>query len=290
MLTNNKHKKAFHSFLFIFPSIVGVAFFSIIPIAYSIYISLSNSKGSTISIENYVKLLNDDVYITTLLNSLKFVSIIVPIILVSSIFISALLFQMQNNKLRNVLISIFYLPCITSPVAYSLFFKQLAYSDGLLSNIIKSITNSDEAFNILQNELGAKIYISLICVWAWSGFYIIILFSAMENIDPNIYIAAKLDGAKAIRIFRIIILPIVRPVLILITLLAVCSTFQLYVEISLLTKGGPGVSTYTLSYYLYRKTFTYVADYGYSSAIGVSILLINAFFSIIVLKIRQGKE
>lgn len=159
-----------------------------------------------------------------------------------------------------------------------------------LLNIIKSITNSDEAFNILQNELGAKIYISLICVWAWSGFYIIILFSAMENIDPNIYIAAKLDGAKAIRIFRIIILPIVRPVLILITLLAVCSTFQLYVEISLLTKGGPGVSTYTLSYYLYRKTFTYVADYGYSSAIGVSILLINAFFSIIVLKIRQGKE
>ena len=62
---------------------------------------------------------------------------------------------------------------------------------------------------------------------------------------------------------------------------------KLYFEIALITKGGPGESTYTLSLYLYRKVFTYLADYGYSSAIGISIMLLNALFSLLIIKIRK---
>ena len=207
--------------------------------------------------------------------------------MIQQILATISLHSIHSERLKNIISSIFYFPCITSPVVYTLFYKQLAYSDGLLSNTLVNLGIVDSGFNLLQDELLSKIYLSIICIWAWSGFYIIILYSAVEGIDHKIYLSAQLDGANTICIYRRIIIPLVRPVLLLIITLCTCSTFQLYVEIALITKGGPGESTYTLSLYLYRKEFTYLADYGYSSAIGISIMLLNALFSLLIIKIRK---
>lgn len=105
--------------------------------------------------------------------------------------------------------------------------------------------------------------------------------------DISIIKAAKIDGASSFRILIKIILPSLASVLLLVVILTSCSAFQIYIEISLITKGGPAMSTFTLVFYLYRKTFTYVADYGYSIAIGMVILLISLFISSIFLIVKK---
>lgn len=284
------NKNKISSILFIFPSLLITTLLFIVPIFYAVYISLHSGNLQDlefVALDNYRRLFIDQTYKKTWINSLQFVAIIIPLMFIVSVLIAVALHQIKSNRIKSLVSSIFYLPCITSPVAYTLFYKQLAYSDGILSKIITSLGIVQEGFNILQNEITSKIYISLICVWAWSGFYIIIIYSAIERVDGNLYVAARLDGANTFNIYRKIILPIIRPVLLLVIALSICSTFQIYIEVALITKGGPNESTYTLALYLYRKVFTYVSNYGYSSAIGITILIINTIFSIIVFKVRE---
>jgi len=126
---------------------------------------------------------------------------------------------------------------------------------------------------------GARLLIAFVCIWAWSGFYILILSVAMNNINPDIYHAAKLDGATDFTIAQKIVFPAIKPILAMITILATSSTFQIFIESSIITKGGPGMSTLTLVNQLYKKSFTYVAQYGYSSATAIIIFCVCALLS-----------
>ncbi len=272
------------------PSLLITTLISLYPTIYAIWISLCGGKGGNLTYvggDNYTRLLKDEVYKETLFNSCQFVLLIVPMIFFISICIASFIHHTRSNKIKGLLSAVVYIPCITSPVAYTLFYKQLAYPDGILSNFLYKLRIVPQGFNVLQNEIGAKLYIAFICIWAWSGFYILMLYSAMSNTDINIYRAALLDGASSFKTYRKIILPTIRPVLLLVLLLSTCSTFQIYAEVALLTKGGPNESTYTLALYLYRKTFVYVADYGYASAIGITVLIISATISLAIYKIRK---
>ena len=252
--------------------------------------SLFGGKGQDLSfvgLDNYIALVDDANFKTAFINSIEFSIIISPIVLVLSIALAIGLNSIKNKRVQGAILVLLYLPCITSPIAYSLFFKQLAYSDGLLTQLfyILGIGAGDES--ILANPIIAKLFISLICIWAWTGFYVLIINSALQNMDISIIKAAKIDGASSFRILIKIILPSLASVLLLVVILTSCSAFQIYIEISLITKGGPAMSTFTLVFYLYRKTFTYVADYGYSIAIGMVILLISLFISSIFLIVKK---
>ena len=181
---------------------------------------------------------------------------------------------------------VLYFPCITSPVAYSLFFKQLAYSDGIISRVLTQLNLLIDNGNVLQNPWSARILIALICIWAWTGFYVLILNAAIQSVDKSVINAAKLDGTNIYNIYRKIVFPAIWPPVLLTMLLTTCSAFQLYIEVSLITKGGPETSTYTLAFYLYRKTFTYVAEYGYSAAIGLLIFLITLSIGLFIVIVR----
>ena len=264
--------------LFIAPSVIYALVFIYIPLIVAIILSLCTGRGNDLTfsgIDNYVQLLDDATFKDAIINSVFFVILIVPLVLILSLGICICLNHIHSERLKDTILIILYFPCITSPVAYSLFFKQMAYSDGIISQILIKLNIPIENGNILQNAWATRIFIALICAWAWTGFYVLILNAAVQNVDKSIINAAKLDGSNTLGVYRKIVFPSIRPSMILTTVLASCSAFQLYVEISLITKGGPETSTYTLAFYLYRKTFTYVAEYGYSAAIGIMIFSIT---------------
>ena len=89
--------------------------------------------------------------------------------------------------------------------------------------------------NILQSVWATRIFIASICVWAWTGFYVLVLNSAIQGIDKNIIHAAKLDRASTMVIYKKIVFPSISPSILLATVLATCSAFQMYVEIALIT-------------------------------------------------------
>ncbi len=167
------------------------------------------------------------------------------------------------------------MPSVTSPVAYSLFFKQITYPDGIVSSMLKVLHILSDESSVLNSTTGARILISVICVWSWTGFYTLIIKAAIDNMNESAIEAAGMDGASTAKIFRKIILPNIYPVLVMTCILSSCSIFQLYTEVALITKGGPGVSTYTSALYLYRKAFVYVSEFGYASAIGIEIFFLQ---------------
>lgn len=278
---------------FILPSLVLLLMTTYLPLAYAVWMSFNKGNGNHFvfnGINNYIALTSDEVFKTALVNSIIFTLVVVPSIFMFSVGVAVLLHQLHSDKIRSFFTSLLYLPCVTSSVVYSLFFRQVAYPDGILSNMLVDFGFVKEGFNIMQNEISAKIYISLICVWAWSGFYILILNSALQSTDRNLICAAQLDGASTSKVYRKIILSQNRPVLLLIILSSICSTFQIYSEAFLITNGGQGFSTSTLVLYLFNKTFTYVSDYGYSATIGIMIFTINLAISAVAVLIRSKKD
>ena len=264
--------------LFIMPALLTITATIYVPLVYAFYLSLFGGRGRRIEyvwLGNYKKLMNDDMFLSSLGNSFIFMVIIVPCILFLGCLLAYCLWNMKSSAMKRFLPILFYMPSVTSPVAYSLFFKQITYPDGIVSSMLKVLHILSDESSVLNSTTGARILISFICVWSWTGFYTLIIKAAIDNMNESAIEAAGMDGASTAKIFRKIILPNIYPVLVMTCVLSSCSIFQLYTEVALITKGGPGVSTYTSALYLYRKAFIYVSEFGYASAIGIEIFFLQ---------------
>lgn len=280
--TNNKTL-----YKFILPSVLIIFALTYIPLIYSFILTFYKGRGSNLSYAgfyNYESLLSDNSFLISLRNSALFTIILMPLLIVFSLWIALKITKLKKEKIQNIFITIFYIPCITSPVAYSLFFKQICYSDGIVSVLLQKMNLISNYSGVLQSVWGARLVIIFVCLWAWSGYYILLFITAIKSVDKDVYKAARIDGASPLKIFNKIILPSIKPVLILTTVMVATSSFQIYVESSILTKGGPQMATFTLVNYLYKKAFTYVSQYGYSSTIGIVIFIICITISILLIK------
>lgn len=112
----------------------------------------------------------------------------------------------------------------------------------------------------------------------------------IQSLNVNIIKSAQTDGANDLKIFLKIIIPYIKGVIVLIAIIAISSAMQIYVEVSLITKGGPGTSTQTLALYLYRKVFTYVSEYGYSTLIGMVMFIISIVLTIGTLLVKKNEK
>lgn len=155
-------------YLFIAPSVIYALVFIYIPLIVAIILSLCTGRGNDLSfsgMDNYVQLLDDVTFKDAIINSVFFVILIVPLVLILSLGICTCLNHIRSERLKDTILIILYFPCITSPVAYSLFFKQMAYSGGIISQILIKLNIPIENGNILQNAWATRIFIALICVW-----------------------------------------------------------------------------------------------------------------------------
>jgi lactose/L-arabinose transport system permease protein len=280
----------FWKLIFIIPTIIFTFFLSYFPLFFSFVLSLFKGRILDLTFygfSNYINLFKDNIFFITIKNSILFTILTVPLIILFSLFIASKINALKAGKIEEIVTTIMFLPCTISPVTYSLFFKQISYSNGIISNILRDLNVVNSDYNILQSVWGSRFLIIFVCLWAWSGYYILLFISAIKNIDPIIFDAAKIDGASNLLIFRKITMPSITPVFHFLTIMAIIGTFQIYIESLLITKGGPGMATYTLTAYLYKRMFVYVVQFGYSSAIAGMIFLILMLVLILFLKISH---
>jgi lactose/L-arabinose transport system permease protein len=125
----------------------------------------------------------------------------------------------------------------------------------------------------------------MVITWRWTGYNTIFYLAGFQNIDPEIYEAARIDGANAVHQFFRITLPLLRPVILLTTIMSTNGTIQIFDEPKTMTNGGPGVSTQSISLYIYKISFEYNPQFGYAAAVSYTILFMIAVLSIIQLKV-----
>lgn len=239
---------------------------------------------------NYTRMFQDAVFKRSIGNTFLYLIIEVPIMLVLAILLAQLL---NNNhlKFKGLFRTCVFLPCATSLVSYALIFKSLFATQGLINTILVKLGILESNFNFLGTGWSAKIIIIVALIWRWTGYNMVFFLAGLQNIEYSVYEAAKIDGASGWRTFWSITVPLLRPTIVMTTIMSINGTLQLFDESVNLTKGGPANATITMSHYIYNGSFGEgVANFGYASAMSVVVFIMVAILAFINLKVGDKRD
>lgn len=239
---------------------------------------------------NYTRMFQDAVFKRSIGNTFLYLIIEVPIMLVLAILLAQLL-NNKHLKFKGLFRTCVFLPCATSLVSYALIFKSLFATQGLINTILVKLGVLESNFNFLGTGWSAKIIIIVALIWRWTGYNMVFFLAGLQNIEYSVYEAAKIDGASGWRTFWSITVPLLRPTIVMTTIMSINGTLQLFDESVNLTKGGPANATITMSHYIYNGSFGEgVANFGYASAMSVIVFIMVAILAFINLKVGDKRD
>lgn len=239
---------------------------------------------------NYTRMFQDAVFKRSIGNTFLYLIIEVPIMLVLAILLAQLL-NNKHLKFKGLFRTCVFLPCATSLVSYALIFKSLFATQGLINTILVKLGILESNFNFLGTGWSAKIIIIVALIWRWTGYNMVFFLAGLQNIEYSVYEAAKIDGASGWRTFWSITVPLLRPTIVMTTIMSINGTLQLFDESVNLTKGGPANATITMSHYIYNGSFGEgVANFGYASAMSVIVFIMVAILEFINLKVGDKRD
>lgn len=281
--------------IYLAPATILIFIMSFWPIIQAV--STSFKTGSSANMQwanpfayNYTRMFQDAVFKRSIGNTFLYLIIEVPIMLVLAILLAQLL-NNKHLKFKGFFRTCVFLPCATSLVSYALIFKSLFATQGLINTILVKLGILESNFNFLGTGWSAKIIIIVALIWRWTGYNMVFFLAGLQNIEYSVYEAAKIDGASGWRTFWSITVPLLRPTIVMTTIMSINGTLQLFDESVNLTKGGPANATITMSHYIYNGSFGEgVANFGYASAMSVIVFIMVAILAFINLKVGDKRD
>ncbi|MDP4164586.1 MAG: sugar ABC transporter permease [Bacillota bacterium] len=277
---------------FISIATIMICLFYFYPMVKALLLSFESGTGINLrftGLNNYLRLLKDPTFLVTVKNTVTYLIVQVPVMIILAMFISVLL-NNKKLKLKGVFRTAIFLPCVTSLVAYSVIFKYLCAQDGIMNMLLMKLSLISQPIPWLTDPFWAKVAIITAITWRWTGYNMIFFLSALQNIDESIFEAARIDGASSIQQFFKITVPMMKPIILFTTITSTIGTLQLFDEVMNITKGGPGNATMTISQYIYNISFKYTPDFGYAATVSYAIVILIVFFSIIQFKVAGDKN
>ncbi|MGE5597770.1 MAG: carbohydrate ABC transporter permease [Bacteroidota bacterium] len=195
----------------------------------------------------------------------------------------------REFRLKRLVTSLFLIPITIAPVVVGFQWRVIYHeSFGPLNYILKSL-GLGNGFAWLADTRTALLSILLAEVWQWTPFVTIVLLAGLQSISPRVYEAANVDGAKPWQVFRRITLPLLKPTLIIVALFRVMDVFKIFDLVFLLTGGGPGSASESVSLYTYINGFRYFSM-GYATALAViQVIIINIIAMNLVKVMKSGR-
>ena len=277
---------------FIILAVLMIVIFYFYPMIQALVLSFQTGTGANLSFNgmaNYKRLLTDSMFWTAVKNTFIYLIVQVPMMVLLALLLSTLLND-RTLKWKGFFRTAIFLPCITSLVAYSVIFKYLFAGDGLVNSLLLHLHLVSEPIQWITHPFWAKITIIIAITWRWTGYNMIFYLSGMQNIDPAIYEAAKIDGASSSRQFFGITIPLLKPIILFTSITSTIGTLQLFDEVMNITKGGPGNATASISQYIYNLSFKYSSDFGYAATVSYSIVIMIVVLSIIQFKVAGDRN
>jgi len=269
------------SYVFISPKVILLGIFFFFCLGFALYISLTEWSLFTaphfVGLNNYKKLLSDDIFIKSVTNTVIYVCVRVPLV----VFVSLSLSLLVNEKIlgRNIFRTIYFIPVISSMVVAAVIWVYLYSTQfGLINFFLRKLGLPPQEW--LSSPSLALFSIIIMTVWKDAGYYMIIFLAGLQGIPHIYYEAAIIDGAGRWGRFWYITLPLLKPTFFIVCVICTIVSFQFFATPYIMTRGGPVYSTMSLSLYLYNQGFTYY-KMGYASAIGFVLFVIIFCFSIV---------
>ena len=291
MTLATKQKAA--GWIFLAPASIMIAIMSFYPMIRAFIISLQTGAGANMRFadpifSNYKRILADKVFQQSIGNTFLYLIIQVPIMLILAILLAQLL-NNKDLKFKGFFRTCVFLPCATSLVSYSLIFRSMFATDGLVNSVLMKLGILSTGYNFLGNSTSAKIVIIIALIWRWTGYNMVFYLSGLQNIEYSVYEAARIDGASPRQILFKITIPLLKPTILLTTITSTNGTLQLFDESLNLTNGGPGKSTMTMSHYIYNTSFVQSPNFGYAAAMSIVILVMVAVLALIQMKVGDER-
>jgi multiple sugar transport system permease protein len=188
----------------------------------------------------------------------------------------------RTGRLKGFLRTGYFVPSVVSLAVISLVFKYAYSKQGLLNMVAGLFGMSGQEW--LLNPKLALPSIMVMDIWASIGYYAIFYLAALQTVPRELYDAAKVDGAGRFDLFRSVTLPWIKPVIVFVVVVNTIRAFQVFVEIVIMTRGGPLGSTMTLVYYMYEKAFHRI-DIGAASAVAFVVFILITFFALVQVRL-----
>lgn len=275
-------KRTYKMSLFYIPAICLIVFFVIRPFCETVYISLCKWNGYSpnkvfVGLKNYVEMFSDKRLWTALVNTLIYS--LVSTVLQNAIGLAAALFVNSRFKGNNIVRVVIYMPIMISSLimGYIMYFF-LTYDNGVLNDILGIFGVAPVDW--LANGKWGIFFITLINIWQYAGYCMIIYLSGLQNISKAYLEAAQIDGAGRFAQFRYVTLPMLIPAITTAVMIDLINGLKIFDGIISLTNGGPNYSTHSMMTYLNSQYFL-AEKAGYASAIGVAAFVIIMIVSLL---------
>ncbi|MDP9809694.1 multiple sugar transport system permease protein [Rhizobium tibeticum] len=279
--------------LMIAPAVLLLAFFLIAPFLLSFWTSMTNqplvprpTPVRFVGLLNFQRIFNDPLFWTALWNVSRFTFWVLPV-QCGLAFATALLLH-QKIPGRNLLRGMFFLPAVTSMVVVCVIWGTLfQYPSGPFNQIVGFLSGGRiQPIDWLGDPDWAMFSIVLLSAWQAYGFQMIVYLAGLQGIPDELYDAAKIDGANALRRFWHVTMPGLRPTHVFVLVITTIQAFKLYTQVAILTQGGPKGSTETVVHYMVRAGFE-EQKLGYASAVSVILFVIVLVIALIQRKLLR---
>jgi multiple sugar transport system permease protein len=271
--------------LFLLPALTMLTFFFVIPLLGVIYLSFQEwyliGSPTFIGFANYQAIFSNAQF----WSAIRVTGKLSLFIALPGALLAFILAIMINAGRRTNYISTILLFPLVFPSVVSVFIWEAMYrGDGILNSIL----NLD--INWVTDSRWALISLALMMIWTNLGYYAVIALAGVRNVPAELYDAASIDGANFIKKVRFVTIPLMKPILLFILMISTSDVITMFIQPYLLTQGGPGDSTRTLSQLIYQTAFQYT-EIGKASAQSVTLLIIAGVFSAIQFRLfRRDKE
>ena len=285
----NKEKKI-APYLFLIPAFLCLGLFFFLPFFQTCIMSFFDySKDfynpTFAGFSNYSFIMSSPVFTKSILNTFWFLILCVPFLVIFPLFVAILIDQ--KIKFSNFYKLIIYMPVVVSIVVVAIAFKWLYQPDGLL-NYFLSVFHIPSV-NWLTSPKVAMVSVALVTIFKGIGYYMMIYLSALMSVPKELYEAAEIDGATGFKKHMAVTVPHLMPVIALVSTISAISALKVFVEIYVMTKGGPLDSTKTIVYYIYERAFESLDLGAASAACVVLLVLVMAFSALNILCFERDK-
>lgn len=292
MKLTNKNK--LQIFILLLPGLLTFAIFTIYPIIKLFVMSFfewdfgSIFEQKFIGLENYIEVLGDKYFQTAFVNTLLYTLVTVPGQMVIGLLIALLLNKVIKFKVGYRVL--YYLPVITSWVVASLIFRYVFNTEGLLNYFLMNILHlTSENVRWLDTRAGGLCVAMLLGIWKGIGWNMVVFLAALQTVPSELYEAAAIDGAGAVKKFFHITLPSIKGTILFALVMLTIGGFNVFTSIKMITGGGPAHQTDMILTWMYYKAFS-TGEFGYAAALSFITTLVLAVLAIIQFRLMSSKD
>lgn len=274
-------------YLLLAPTVAVLLALSIYPLAYSIVVSLQNNEGAW-ALDNFARLFSDGFFLAALFHTFIYSAGALILEFLIGLGLAFLLNKQIRARgfLRSTLLVPMMLPTVVVGVVWRLMFNP---TFGAINGTLKRFGVETEQLTWTASPKLALFSVIAVDVWQWTPFVFLVLLAGLQAIPQEPYEAALLDGSSSWQTFRHITLPLLKPAILVALLLRTMDLLRVFDQIFILTEGGPGFATETVSLYIYRTAFRFF-NFGYAAAMSFVLLAVTNVISIFYIKLLQEKE